>query len=233
MKKTDRVVPCALCIVLCALCIAPCAEAAAEKDGGLVQIAGKGCLAVVDCQSGLDWSKVEPVFQRFDHSFHVKVVRQTGGAFSIEGAAEAVKKTGANAALFVCDKPGYPLTLMASEQKWAFVNLAPLKTEKTNYENRCQALLMRGIYRALGSDTSRALTTCLAPVHKIADLDRISSLGAAMDSYMAVSESCKALGIEPVEYLTFREACELENPPAPTNDLQRTIAAEVKAAMKK
>ena len=54
-----------------------------------------------------------------------------------------------------------------------------------------------------------------------------------MESFISISESSETLGIEPVEYLTFREACEMENPPTPTNDLQRAIAAEVKAALQK
>lgn len=221
-------------IALCACALTAIAESdEAAKDGGLVKVAGKGALAVVDCGSGLDWSKMTPVFEKFDQAFQIAVVRQTGAVFSIEGAAEAVKKTGANAALFVGDKAGYPLTLMASEGKWAFVNIAPLKANKANYEKRCQYLLMRGFYRALGSDISRSKNTCLSPVFAPADLDAITDLGVAMDTYMAVLGSSKALGIEPVEYLTFREACELKNSPAPTNDLQRAIAAEVKAELAK
>lgn len=216
----------------CALALVGVAGDAA-KDGGLVKVAGKGRLAVVDCTSGLDWDKMKPAFDVFDANFHIEVVRQKGAAFSVEEADEALRKSGANAALFVGEKAGYPLSLMASESKWAFINLAPLKADGTNFEKRAQALLMRGLCRALGSDAARAKTIALAPVHSIAELDKITSLGVGMESFISISESSEALGIEPVEYLSFREACELENPPTPTNDVQRAIAAEVKAAMQK
>ena len=93
--------------------------------------------------------------------------------------------------------------------------------------------MMRGLCRALGSDAARAKTIALAPIHSIEELDKITSLGVGMESFISISESSETLGIEPVEYLTFREACEMENPPTPTNDLQRAIAAEVKAALQK
>lgn len=234
MKKANRIVHRASCFVLSALCIVPCAGVAdAAKDGGLVKVAGKGRLAVVDCTSGLRWEKMKPVFDVFDANFHIEVVRQKGAAFSVEEADEALRKSGANAALFIGEKADYPLSLMASESKWAFINLAPLKADGTNLEKRAQVLLMRGLCRALGSDAARAKTIALAPVHALSDLDKITSLGVGMESFISISESSEALGLEPVEYLTFREACELENPPTPTNDVQKAIAAEVKAAMQK
>lgn len=196
-------------------------------------MSGKGSLAIVDCRAGLDWAKCAPALDKFNETFRIAVEKRQGEPFAIEKAAEAVRQTGANAVLFVGDRSDYPMSLTASEQKWAFVNLAPLKAAGTNFDRRCQYLLMRGIYRALGSDVSRADKSCLSPVYSPEDLDKISDLGVAMDTFIAVNESCEALGIEPVEYLTFREACELDNPPTPTNDVQRAIAAEVKAAMKK
>lgn len=216
----------------CALALAGVADESA-KDGGLVKVSGKGRLAVIDCASGIDWEKVKPAFDVFDANFHIEVVRQKGAVFSVEEADEALRKSGANAALFVGDKVGYPLSLMASESRWAFINLAPLKADKTNFDKRAQALMMRGLCRALGSDAARAKTIALAPIHSIAELDKITSLGVGMESFISISESSETLGIEPVEYLTFREACEMENPPTPTNDLQRAIAAEVKAALQK
>ena len=209
------------------------AYGADEKDGGLVKVAGKGSLAIIDCRAGLDWAKCAPTLDKFNETFRIAVEKRQGEPFAIETAAEAVRRSGANAVLFVGDRPDYPMSLTASEQKWAFVNLAPLKAAAINFDRRCQYLLMRGIYRALGSDVSRADKSCLSPVYSPEDLDKISDMGVAMDTFIAVNESCEALGIEPVEYLTFREACELENPPTPTNDVQRAIAAEVKAARKK
>lgn len=213
--------------------VAAFAQNDAVKDGGIVRVAGKGCLAIADCRSGMDWQKVEPAIARFKESFHIEVKRVNVDKFTIETAASLVEQIGVNAVLFVCDIKGYPPSLMAAEQKWAFVNLAPLKADGGNYEKRCQYLLLRGIYRALGSDVSRAGETCLAPVYKLSDLDKITGFDVAMDTYIAVNAACESLGIEPTEYLTFREACELENPPMPTNDVQRAIAAEVKAAKQK
>ena len=124
------------------------------------------------------------------------------------------------------------MSVVAPEQKWACVNIAPLKAKNKNFESRCRFLFMRGIYRALGSDVSRAEKTCLSPVYSPEDLDKISDLGVAMDTFIAVSESCLASGLEPEQFLTYREACELPEPPLPTNDVQKAIYQEIVGSRK-
>ena len=206
-------------------CVCAFASAASEADecGGMVRLAGKGRLAIVDCRSGLDWNEMKPALDSFDKAFHVDVVMQQGGPFSVEGAAAAVSATKSNAALFVGSRDDYPMSLAAPEQKWAFVNVAPLRLDGVNFAKRCQVLLTRGMYRALGSDTSQAANSCLSPVHSPADLDKVSDLGVAMDTYMAIGIGLDALGIVPVEYGTYQDACELGIAAPPTNDVQKAI----------
>ena len=206
----------------CACSLASVAFGAAD-DGGTVRLAGKGRVAVVDCRSGMDWKEMQPVFDSFDRAFHVEVVRQKRDSFSVETAAAAVAATKANAALFVGSRDDYPMSLAAPEQKWAFVNVAPLRVDGRNLAKRSQVLLMRGLYRAIGSDTSCAPNSCLSPVHSPADLDSVSDLAVAMDTYMAVCQSFDALGIVPVEYGTYQDACELGIAAPPTNAVQKAI----------
>ncbi len=217
-------------VLICAACacaISPFAAGAASNDGGTVRLAGKGRLAIVDCQSGIDWNDMKPVLESFDRAFHVEVVRMQGEPFSVETSAAAVAKTKSNAALFVGSRADYPMSLAAPEQKWAFVNVAPLKIDGRNFVRRSQMLLMRGIYRALGSDTSSAAKSCLSPVHSPADLDEIADFDVAMDTYMAVCQSFEALGIVPVEYGTYQDACEMGIAAPPTNAAQRAIWEKV------
>ena len=195
----------------------------AAKEGGTVRLAGKGRIAVVDCEAGIDWSSIEKAIESFNKSFHVDVVWQKGGPFSVETAENAVSLANANAVVFVGSRADYPMALAASEQKWSFVNVARLEKGSPNFEKRCQKMLMRGIYRAIGSDTSQAPNSCMSPVHSPKDLDSITDLGVAMDTYIAVNQSFEPLGIVPVEYGTYRDACEVGIAPMPTNDIQRAI----------
>lgn len=201
----------------------PALLAFANNDGGMVKLAGKGQLAVVDCRSGIDWDQMKPVFKAFDQAFHVQVVHLKDNAFSVETASAAVAKTKSNAALFVGNINAYPMSLSAPEAKWAFVNVAPLHKDNKNFVKRCSVLLMRGIYRALGSDTSSAPKSCLTPIHSPSDLDEISDLDVAMDTYMSVCQSLESLGIVPIEYGSYQDACEMGVAPAPTNDIQKAI----------
>lgn len=195
----------------------------AAKEGGTVRLAGKGRIAVVDCDSGVNWASMEKALESFNKSFHVDVVRRKGSRFSVETAENAVALANANAVVFVGSRADYPMALAASEQRWSFINVAALEKGSPNFENRCQKMLMRGIYRALGSDTSQAPNSCMSPVHSPKDLDDITDLGVAMDTYIAVNQSFESLGIVPVEYGTYREACEAGVAPMPTNEVQKAI----------
>lgn len=207
----------------CAAAAACGLRAGEAEDGGTVKLAGRGRIAIVDCGSGIDWKAAEPVLEAFDKAFHVEVVKQSGGAFSVETAAASVAKTKSNAAVFVGRRDDYPMALACSEQRWAFVNVGPLGTDGRNFESRFRTMLMRGIYRAIGSDASQAANSTMSPVHSPSDLDAITDLGVAMDTYMAVCQSFDALGIVPVEYGTYQDACELGIAAPPTNDVQKAI----------
>ncbi len=201
----------------------------ADRYGGTVRLAGKGRVAVVDCQSGIDWNEMKLVFESFDRAFHVEVVRQRADSFSVETAAAAVARAKSNAVLFVGSKDDYPMSLSAPEQKWAFINVAPLRIDGGNFVRRCQVLLMRGIYRAIGSDASSVAKSSLSPVHSLADLDAITDFGVAMDTYMAVCQNFESLGIVPVEYGTYQDACEMGIAAPPTNEVQKAIWEKVHA----
>ena len=199
----------------------------AAQDGGIVKLAGKGRIAIVDCGSGIEWERMKPAFEKFDAAFHVELVRIQGKPFSVETAADAVVKTESNAAVFVGNIDGYPMALSAPEQRWSFFNVASLKADGGNFYKRCQIMLMRGIYRAIGSDASQATKSVMSPVHSPKDLDVITDLDVAMDTYMGVCQSFDAIGIVPVEYGSYQDACEVGVAPPPTNDIQRAIWQKV------
>jgi hypothetical protein len=63
----------------------------------------------------------------------------------------------------------------------------------------------------------------------LTDLDKITDLDVAMDTYVAVCQSFDSIGIVPSEYGTYQDACEMGIAPAPTNDIQRAIWEKVHA----
>ena len=219
----------ALMIAGACLCALTSAGENVSADGGTVRIAGKGRIAVVDCESGVDWKEMKPVLDSFDRSFHIEMALQRGEAFSVETATAALARTKSNAAVFVGSREYYPMTLSAPEQRWSFVNVAQLRADGSNFVRRSQMLLLRGIYRALGSDTSSAAKSCLSPVHSPYDLDNIADFDIAMDTYMAVSQGAESLGIVPVEYGTYQDACEMGIAAPPTNAVQKAIWDKVHA----
>ena len=88
---------------------------------------------------------------------------------------------------------------------------------------RLSLLFIRQCCRALGSDESKGVDTCLHSVFDPADLDAITSFDLPMGVEMAIPDTMTLRGIEKAEWGTYEEACEMGVAPAPTNDVQRAL----------
>ena len=202
-----------------------------ERNGGAVKISGMGRVAVVDCRKAADTNDCQTGMQAIRNLFKPEIVCRTGGAFSVSGAAEAVRRSGDNAVVFVVDEPSLPMTLTAAEERWAMINAAKAKEDKPDaakFRRRMGLLFMRQCCRLMGSDATKTPECCLYPAFSIADIDAIEGPDVAISVFIAISESMSRIGIEGLEVVSYRDACELGKAPAPTNDVQRAIWAKFK-----
>ena len=142
------------------------------------------------------------------------------------GAAVAREASGATAAVFFGSDPSLPLSLVAMEERWAFVNLARLSADGPDgaaLAMRSRKMLMRNLLLLLGAAGSKYPANPVKPVATIKDLDSLPEPLLTIDSLMGMNSYLPGLGIERYETMTYQEACEEGVAPPPTNDVQRAI----------
>jgi len=200
-----------------------------ERNGGAVKLGGKGRVAICDCRANADEADCRSGVKTIRDMFKPVVIWRRGTGFSISGAADMVKASGDNAVVFVVDDPSLPMTLTAAEERWGMINAAKAaadRPDEAKFRRRMGLLFLRQCCRLMGSDATKTPECCLYPVFDLADLDAITENGVAISVFIAISESMERIGLEGVEIVSYRDACELGKAPAPTNDLQRTIWKE-------
>lgn len=130
------------------------------------------------------------------------------------------------------DSPAYRdvTLLVAPEQGRAELAMSWLILDSPDAEKRQQRLnleLMRAVLSALGVGSSECQPDVMTHVADVKDLDKISMTEPNPPSCMALSFCAKKWGIGKIRYASYRRACIDGWAPAPTNDIQRAVWADV------
>jgi hypothetical protein len=206
-----------------------------KANGGMAQIKGKGTLVIVDCRNKKSATEVSEGIAKLKDTFNMSVRYTESVSFSFSQAKEQLLSCRGNACVFIADNPDLPMTLCASEENWALINTIKLATDnpkKKVFTQRLNVLLVRQGCRILGADETKSPESCFRTIQTLADLDSVKTLDISMNAYLSICEVLSLRGIEPFEYGTYLDACELGIAPSPTNDIQKAIWDKVHAAPK-
>lgn len=199
-------------------------------NGGMCQIKGKGWVAAVDCRSTPDFSDYENGRKFVAQELSTTISNVARGSFSISNASLTQSETGANAAVFIVDDISLPITLSCPEERWSMLNAAKVKTDEPSidkFKKRMSILFQRQCCRALGSDEGAGTETCFHTVLKLSDLDDIQSNDLTLSATTSITDTMPLRGMEPIDWGTYRDACETGRAHAPTNEIQRKVWNEV------
>ena len=125
-----------------------------------------------------------------------------------------------------------PALLVAPEVPWAGVNVGALAADNPKPEtlvSRLQKEIWRAFLYAGGAANSVMQPCILRPVRLPRDLDAYPNLVPCPEALPRVANTAKALGIGESASCTYKQACMEGWAPAPTNDVQKAIAEQVKA----
>lgn len=141
-------------------------------------------------------------------------------------------KTKPGAIITIVDIPNQPTLLVANEDGWAQINVAPLAKDnptKDIFEKRVKKEVWRGFTYLFGGGNSRLDMCLMRPIASLADLDARPSVVPTPEPFNNIMEGAKARGITPIRRSTYKRACIEGWAPAPTNDYQRAIWDRVKS----
>ena len=133
--------------------------------------------------------------------------------------------------LYIIDDEKLPMSLVAPEGRWAFVNVAPLakgRGEKPQFlEARVKKEMARIGCMLLGGIGSTYKSNLLSFVSGADDLDKYENDALPIDGIMRCSSYLVSIGVKPWRYVSYRRACQEGWAPQPTNDIQRAIWEKV------
>ena len=181
----------------------------------------KGEIVYVNCQSAADekWIKDSASYFAEQSKFKISVKK---GAFDLKAP-----KIEGNMSIFIVDDPALPPLLVAPENRWSMVNVAPLKAgngEKPAFlESRTRKELARAFAYLCGGVSSQYPGAATSNVTKTEDLDQIIELRLPLDFFQRFKSYMPAFGVTPAEQTTYRRACEEGWASQPTNDIQKAV----------
>ena len=226
-------------VILSALSLVGLAETEADPfaaSGGMYRLRGKGSVAVIDCRAQPNAADYAQGCEAAEKSFYLDIVNRRGKPFALSNAKEQLKDSGSNAAVFIADDPSLPMSLAASEESWAMLNAASIRTDNPDaktFVRRLSVLFVRQFCRALGSDECMGKDTAFHSILEVKDIDEVTSLDITMLPEMGIRDTLPRRGLELIEIGSYEDACMLNIAPAPTNDIQRAIWKKVHAPPEK
>lgn len=191
----------------------------------------KGRFLFLDCQTRVGGA-AEAVAGKINHLIQFDAYAAKGAAPTVGSADRALADSKANAAVFLVDVDELPALLVASERRWAFVNVKPLTVDGPDAAKlafRVRTELWRAFAMVLGAGDTESTACALNPCVSLEDLDRAKSGMISMEPLSTIQTHAKKIGIEPYRRVRYRQACKEGWAPAPTNEYQKAIWERVKA----
>ena len=224
----------AAAFTICAVCAETnvAVRAARQPSGGRLLAPRKNSKHVfyVNAQKRVPHALIEECRTAFSDSIRTPVDITTGEfAFPnprIEGELS----------LYVIDDESMPISLVAPEGRWAFVNVAALakgRGEKTAFlEARVRKELARVSSILFGGIGSTSPGNILSLIKSAEDLDNFNTDKLPVDGLNRSFGFLKQIGVRQYHYVSYRRAVQEGWAPAPTNDVQKAIWDEVHAMPK-
>ena len=206
-----------------------------KQTGGLVEVKGSGHLAVFNAQKDFGEEEIKENYKSLVDFAKGLVIKVEPVKFSIATAAAELRKSGAGAGVFIVDDPSLPMSLVALEESWGMVNVAPLREgnpPKAKYSFRFKKQFIRVSSIVFSGVKSRFMTSPLQSVRSVAELDKTIGDKYGMDTMTEILNHLPEIGVVKDEFITYREACRRGIAASPTNEYQKAIWEKVHAAPK-
>lgn len=207
------------------------AEARRKHTGGFIEFPGTGKIAVLNAQKTIPLELINEnvtMLSRLARNVNVAVEDAT---FSLETAKSVREKVGAPAAVYLVEDPALPMSLIAIEDGWGIVNIAPLKegADDAKLKTRFKKEFVRVSSIVFTGAKSQFKNSPLQSAQSVADLDKIVGENYGIDTMTALMNHLPEIGVKPSTRMTYRSACMQGIAPAPTNEYQKVIWEEIKA----
>ena len=205
---------------------------AADADielGGVITIWPKdpGRFLFVNAQKRVPRAAIETPIKRLYSDFAVNIVMVDGAAPDIRTVPASLSGLGAKGAIWIVDDPVLPVSLVAPENGWGILNVAPLLADgpdPAKLGKRIAKFIYRTFANVNGIGDSTMMPACV--MKQAVGIEGVDNLVCATYSPEACTKIASFLamaGYKRCNVGTYYDACEEGWAPLPTNDVQKAI----------
>ncbi len=208
------------------------------RTGGFVKKGEEGpAFVFLNLQDIIPEASISVAEQQILGLFQIgsEVKSKSGSKDIMKEAVSELKNPKTGAVIVICNAPEYPSILVAPESRWAMVNVAALSADKPAKEVlavRTTKELWRAFGYLMGAANSNTDGCVMQTVQSSKDLDDMTAQSMSAEPLGKIAAHMEKLGFIRSRMTTYRKACEEGWAPAPTNDVQKAIWAELKAGKK-
>jgi len=207
------------------------AEARRRHTGGFLEFPGVGKIAVLNAQKAVGQELIDENVTALRNLARGVEIAVQDVEFSL-GTAKSVRAgIGAPVAVYIVDDAALPMSLIAIEDGWGVVNVAPLKAgaDDSKLKSRFKKEFVRVSSIVFTGAKSQFKNSPLQSAQSVEDLDKIVGENFAIDTMTTMMNHLPEIGVKPGTRMTYRSACMQGLAPAPTNEYQKVIWEEIKA----
>lgn len=203
------------------------------RTGGMLQVPNAGpSIRFLNTQTRVSSAAIVEVPDQINKILRLSTTLQDcPSAEPVTEAQKALADKNTVAVVVLADTPGYPSLLVAPENRWALVNVAALSGDGVSgavLAERVQKETWRAFGYLMGAANSTFEHCLLKPVFAPADLDALKMKSLCPEPFSKIMFQAMKLGMKPAKMVSYRKAVEEGWAPAPKNDFQRAIWAELK-----
>lgn len=199
-----------------------------KATGGILDIEAKGKVVIVNAQNKIAASNVEERVARLSKDLRMNVELLTTDSWEMYK-----NPAGAVGSVVLVDRPDLPMSVVAAENCWGLLNVAPLCTAPDKTEKRFMREFARVVCFAFGQSFSQFRGSPLSTVDSPEALDSLFTDNMTFDAMTMVIRTLTNRGMTQRRKTSYKKACRDGWAPSPTNDYQKAIWEEVQAEREK
>ena len=204
-----------------------------SRTGGIIEKEGsaKGRIVYFSCQNAMSIDCIREICLKQEQILGIRIEAEMIKQFMLGMASDIINERRATIGIFIVDDPTLSISLVAPDDRWAVINVSPLKdiNNMSRTHDRISKQMWRVIAQVSGSGDCSLSNCVLKPISGVVGLDLIDAETFCPEPLQRISKHLSALGMSSPVRKTYRVACREGWAPAPTNDVQKAIWDEVNA----
>lgn len=208
-------------------------DASYRAFGGQVRKPGsaRGAVAFLNAQKRIPSAEIHKAVNTIDERVHVVCKYADVDAVNVANPRDEIARLDCALGVAVVDDAKLPALLVAPEDGWAVVNVAPLaeSADAAKSASRVRKEVMRAFALAGGCSFMCRGAEVLRETARPVELDDIRFEEYGIDALNHLTLSLPTRGVTPWHQTTYRKACKEGWAANPTNDVQKAIWDKVHA----